>query len=95
MPGFDWNGNGKKDSFDHFMDHKVMSETSKESNSSNNNNKSTGNGSNLRFGWGWGVIVIVVIMLISFIADGASWDAIDTLLGLGFLAFLFFRWIST
>ena len=47
------------------------------------------------FGCGWIVIVIVGILLISFIADGASWDAIDTLLGLGFLAFLFFRWIST
>ena len=43
------------------------------------------------FGCGWVVIVIVVIMLIFFIADGASWDAIDTLLGLGFLAFLFAR----
>lgn len=47
------------------------------------------------FGCGWIVIVIVVILLISFIADGASWDAIDTLLGLGLLAFLFFHWIST
>ena len=36
----------------------------------------------------WFVIGIVVLMLIFFIADGASWDAIDTLLGLGFLAFL-------
>ena len=43
------------------------------------------------FGCGWVVIVIVVIMLIFFIADGASWDAIDTLLGLGFLVFLFAR----
>ena len=43
------------------------------------------------FGCGWVVIVIVVILLISFIADGASWDAIDTLLALGFLAFLFAR----
>lgn len=40
-------------------------------------------------GCGWVVIAIVVYMLIFFIADGASWDAIDTLLGLGFLAFLF------
>ena len=47
------------------------------------------------FGCGWIVIVIVVLMLIFFIADGTSWDAIDTLLGLGLLAFLFFRWIST
>lgn len=43
------------------------------------------------FGCGWVVIATVVIMLIFFIADGASWDAIDTLLGLGFLAFLFAR----
>ena len=43
------------------------------------------------FGLGWVVIVIVAIMLVSFIADGASWDAIDTLLGLGLIAFLFAR----
>ena len=43
------------------------------------------------FGCGWIVIVIVVFMLISFIADGASWKAIDTLLGLGLLVFLFAR----
>ena len=42
---------------------------------------------------GWAVIVIVAVLLIYFIADGASWDAIDTLLGLGLLAFLFFRWL--
>lgn len=28
MPGFDWNGNGKSDAFDHFMDMKAMSSTS-------------------------------------------------------------------
>ena len=50
-----------------------------------------GGSSNGGFGCGWVVIAIVVIMLIFFIADGASWDAIDTLLGLGFLAFLFAR----
>ena len=43
------------------------------------------------FGLGWVVIAIVAILLVSFIADGASWDAIDTLLGLGLLAFLFAR----
>ena len=61
------------------------------------NDDSGGNcgGSGKGFGCGWIVIVIVVIMLIFFIANGASWAAIDTLLGLGFLAFLFFRWIST
>lgn len=56
---------------------------------------SSGGGGGKGFGCGWIVIVIVVILLISFIADGASWDAIDMLLGLGLLAFLFFRWIST
>ena len=43
------------------------------------------------FGCGWVVIVIVALMLIFFLIDGASWEAIDTLLGLGFLAFLFAR----
>lgn len=28
MPGFDWNGNGKSDAFDHFMDMKVMTSSS-------------------------------------------------------------------
>lgn len=99
MPGFDWNGNGKKDAFDHYMDNKVMLETSKDSDSFNSGstNKYTRNsgGKGYNFGLGWVVIVIVVIMLLFFIADGASWDAIDSLLGLGLLAFLFFRWIST
>lgn len=59
--------------------------------------KSTGGGSGGNggsgggFGCGWVVIIIVVAMLIFFIADGASWDAIDTLLGLGLIAFLFAR----
>ncbi len=43
------------------------------------------------FGCGWVVIIIVAYMLIHFIFSGASWDAIDTLLALGFLAFLFAR----
>jgi len=57
-------------------------------------NKGSGGGGWKPSGLGWVVIVIVVIMLISFISDGASWEAIDTLLGLGFLAYLFFNWIS-
>ena len=64
--------------------------------------KSTGGGSDGGssgggggFGCGCIVIVIVVLMLIFFITNGASVDAIDTLLGLGFIAFLFLRWIST
>ena len=59
--------------------------------SSGGSGGSSGGGGGKGFGCGWIVIVIVVILLISFIADGASWDAIDTLLGLGFLAFLFAR----
>ena len=55
----------------------------------NTSGGSSGNGKGGGFGCGWVVIVIVVFMLISFIADGASWEAIDTLLGLGLLAFLF------
>ena len=47
------------------------------------------NGSNSDFGLGWIVIAIVGLMLLFFIISGASVDAIDTLLGLGFLAFLF------
>jgi hypothetical protein len=43
----------------------------------------------------WVVIVIFVVLIIFFIADGASWDAIEELLGLGLLVFLFFRWRST
>ena len=53
MPGFNWNGNGKKDSFDHFMDNKVMSETSDDKNnlSSGSGNKHTNNsGKGLNFG---------------------------------------------
>ncbi len=52
---------------------------------------SSGSGKGGGLGCGWLVIVIIVIMLIYFIADGASWDAIDTLLGLGLIAFLFAR----
>ena len=41
------------------------------------------------WGCGWIVIIIVAILLISFIFNDASWDAIESLLGFGFLAFLF------
>ena len=43
------------------------------------------------FGCGWVVIVIVLVLLISFIGNGASWEAIDCLLGFGFIAFLIGR----
>lgn len=42
-------------------------------------------------GCGCAVLVILAILLIYFMANGASWDAIDCLLGLGFLAFLIAR----
>ena len=42
---------------------------------------------------GWIVIGIVVIMLISFISDGASFDAIETLLGFGIIAYLLVKWL--
>ena len=52
----------------------------------------SGNGGGGRgLGCGGVVIVIVILMLVFFLASGSSWDAIDTLLGLGFLAFLFAR----
>ena len=33
MPGFDWNGNGKSDAFDHFMDMKIISDAYENSDS--------------------------------------------------------------
>ena len=41
----------------------------------------------------WIVIGIVVFMLISFLADGASWEAIETLLAFALIAFLLARWL--
>ena len=48
-----------------------------------------GGGGKWDFGCGWVVIVIVVYMLIHFIFSGASFEAIDCLLGWGLIAFLF------
>ena len=70
-------------------DFNAFKSTNGESGGSNNGSGGSG------FGCGWIAIVIVALMLISFIADGASFDAIDTLLGFGLLAFLLLRWIST
>lgn len=86
MNGFDWNGNGNRDSFDEYMDYEM--------NSKNGGGEEKGGSGGGGFGCGWVVIVIVAIMLIYFIFTGVSWDGIDSLLGLGFLAFLFARWIS-
>ena len=41
----------------------------------------------------WLVIAIVVFMLIFFIADGASWEAVECLLAFGLIAFLIARWL--
>lgn len=41
----------------------------------------------------WIVIGIVGFMLIFFLADGASWEAIETLLTFGIIAFLLARWL--
>ena len=53
---------------------------------------SSGGGHGL--GCGGVVITIVILMLVFFLVSGASWDAIDSLLGFGFLAFLFIRWLT-
>lgn len=63
-------------------------------NSTSGGSGSSGSGGGGGGGFGcatWVVIGIVAFFLISFIADGASWDAIDTLLGFGLLLFLFVR----
>jgi len=39
----------------------------------------------------WFVIGVVVILLIYFIVKGASWEAIECLLGFGLIAFLIAR----
>ena len=41
----------------------------------------------------WLVIAMVVFMLIFFIADGASWEAVECLLAFGLIAFLIARWL--
>ena len=56
---------------------------------------SSGSGGGGGSGCATGIVIgIVAFFLISFIADGASWDAIDTLLGFGLIIFLFVRWLG-
>jgi len=40
------------------------------------------------------IIILLLLMLLYFIFNGASWDAIDSLLGIGFLVFLFANWLG-
>ena len=61
------------------------------STSGGDENGTGGGGGKWDFGCGWVVIVIVIYMLLHFIFSGASWEAIDCLLGWGFIAFLFAR----
>ena len=41
----------------------------------------------------WIVIAVVVFLLFFFIAEGASWEAIECLLAFGIIAFMFVRWL--
>ena len=62
----------------------------------NTNGGTGGNGGSGGTGIGcaaWIVIGLVVFLLISFIAVGASWEAIETLLAFGIIAFLLARWL--
>ena len=63
--------------------HKFKSTTNE-----NGSGRGSGNGPS---GAGWVVIIIVGCFFIHFLFSGASWDAIDTLLGLGLIAYLFFN----
>ena len=54
---------------------------------SGGSDNNSGNGGNGIGCLAW-IVIGIVVMLIYFIADGASWDAIDCLLGFGFIAFL-------
>lgn len=66
-------------------------------NSTSGGSGSSGGGSGGGGGLGcatWVVIGIIAFFLISFIANGASWDAIDTFLGFGLIIFLFVRFMG-
>ena len=55
-------------------------------------NTSGGSGGGRELGCGGLIgIVIVVILVISFIANGASWEAIETLLAFVIIAFMIFK----
>lgn len=61
----------------------------------NNNVPNTNSNSNLKpTVLGWVVICILVYFLISFISSGADGESITTLLGFGFLAYLFAQWLN-
>lgn len=55
---------------------------------SNNDGGSGGKGPS---GAGWVVIIIVGYFFLHFLFSGASWEAIETLLALGIIAYLFFN----
>ena len=65
--------------------HKYKSTTSSDGNNSGN---VSGNRPSVA---GWVVIIVVGFFFLYFLFSGASWDAIDTLLGLGLIVYLFFN----
>ena len=73
--------------FPNLDDFHAYESTSQETDHSNGSGGTGGDG----FGLGWIVIILVGVMLFYFLFSGASRDAIDSLLGVGFLAFLFAR----
>lgn len=72
-------------------DHNEYHKYKSTSNNTNNSGRSSGNGPT---GLGWFVIGIVVYMFLFFLFNGASAEAIETLLAFGILAYLFVQWIS-
>lgn len=52
-----------------------------------------GSSKNGSSGAGWVIIIIVGYFFLNFLFSGASWEAIETLLALGILAYLFFNWV--
>ena len=60
---------------------------------SGGSNNGGGSGRKGPSGAGWVVIIIVGYFFLHFLFSGASWEAIETLLALGIIAYLFFNWV--
>ena len=88
MNGFDWNGNGSRDSFDEYMDYKLSG-----CDEDDDDDKEPGGGGGSGCGCSTAVIIIVAILLVCFLFQESSWEAMESLLGLGFIAFLIVRWL--
>ncbi len=99
----DWNWNGKHDSQDDYISFRMIEEEMEENkddglsyySSANNSGRSQNKAPFRVTGLGCAVIVLVGILFFCMLFSGeASSDGIDSLLGLGFLAFIFAQWIS-